>query len=185
MASISTKTGDKGTTALANGQRLPKSDLVFEVLGDLDELSSHLGLILAQKSQVELKELDFLKTIQHDLYLISAQLVKAKKVKLKKSSLTKLEKEAQSLQKQMEEGWHSKFLYPGGTEIGAQLDISRAVCRRAERHLFKFAQDFRTVSSQNLETVLKYTNRLSDYLYLLRCYVNQESDFTEQELKAV
>jgi cob(I)alamin adenosyltransferase len=78
----------------------------------------------------------------------------------------------------MEEGWHSRFLLPGGVEAAAWIDVARTVCRRTERHLVLLDEQ-----EEIRPLLLKVINRLSDYLYVLRCYVNHELEYQEKEYK--
>lgn len=173
MTSISTKTGDTGTSALANGQRLAKTDPIFALLGDLDELNSWLGLIITQTQLIA-----SLQTIQKNLYLISAMVAKSKKVVFTAQNLQELESEAKKLEKKLANNWHRNFLYPGGTKLAAYLDLSRAVCRRAER----VAWSLPLLTRRGIKgEVFSYLNRLSDYLYLLRCWANQQAKQKERE----
>jgi cob(I)alamin adenosyltransferase len=75
----------------------------------------------------------------------------------------------------MEEGWTTKFLFPGGNETAAWLDVARTVSRRFERSVVRYSQD-ELVSP----LILKYVNRLSDYLYVLRCFVNSRENYQER-----
>lgn len=185
MLNVSTKTGDKGKTSLANGERLSKGDVIFELLGSLDELNSWLGIIISYlKAKHELSpglnsELKYLFKLQKDIFVISAELARSPKVKLKKSQLTRLEKNSSKLQKSMEAEWTAKFIYPGGTLIAAHIDVTRTVCRRFERTLFSYAQQ-----EQVNQYLLSYINRLSDYLYVLRCFVNQEQGYQDKKFIA-
>jgi cob(I)alamin adenosyltransferase len=181
--SITTKTGDKGKTSLANGERTDKSDPLFHLIGNLDELSSWIGLLAASinGSKSYSSHLSFLLEIQHILYIISAELVKAKKnrnrVLLPEEKLTLLEKQCQKLETELEQNIHQRFLYPGGCELAAKTDIARAVCRRAERSLVHYSG-----KSEVRPLLLAVCNRLSDYLYLLRCHINQQEGVEELEL---
>jgi cob(I)alamin adenosyltransferase len=171
MLSISTKTGDLGESGLANGQRLPKHSLVFEVLGSLDELNSWLGVVVAELvdsdfSQHTLQRA-FLLKVQDTLFYIGAELAQSPKTRLKKSALSALEKTSAELQENMRAEWTTTFLLPGGSLLAAHIDVARAVSRRVERVVVQYA---RTTLVSPL--VLQYLNRLSDYLYLLRCEVN-------------
>jgi cob(I)alamin adenosyltransferase len=176
MVKVSTKTGDKGKTSLCDGSRVDKTHLLFQSIGDLDELNSHLGLVITKFDNSFYQQKKFLLFIQDKLFVIGAILARSKKVKLHSSFLIKLEKEADDLQKQMKSGWHKKFLLPGGTELAAHLDIARTVCRRFERSLFSLAK-----KEQVPDIILKSINRLSDYLYILRVFVNYKSEVVEQE----
>lgn len=178
--SVSTKTGDKGTTLLANGKRIPKTDILFDLIGTVDELNSWLGLVVTKLEHSFGKQRDFLLEVQNNLFYVGAELAFAKGVELDQKELKKLERVSEKLQKELDKqgDWHQKFLLPGGTENGAYLDISRTVCRRTERVAFQY-------SDQHLISpiILKYLNRLSDYLYVLRCFVNNSVEYQEKEFK--
>ena len=186
VISISTKKGDAGESYLANGQKLPKDALVFEVLGNIDELNSEIGLVVAHLRTAEFTvtpktmQKDFLieqlEDAQSNLYLLSGILAGAPNVLFSKTKLTKIEKQGDALQEIMAEGWTTKFLYPGGSIIGAHLDVTRSVCRRCERIIVSFSREH-TVQP----VVLQYINRLSDYLFILRCFVNLQFGVTEKQ----
>lgn len=175
MISVTTKTGDKGLSSLANGERVSKDNLIFEVIGNLDELNSWLGLV-AVKMEFEFSEhRKYILELQDTLFYIGAEVAQSPKAKLKQAALTKLENEATVIQESMKDGWHTKFVLPGGTDLGANLDIARTVCRRCERSMV-LLHNQRPVN----QMLIKYINRLSDYLYLLRCYVNHALEYPEQ-----
>lgn len=173
---VTTKTGDAGETALASGQRLAKDAPVFEVIGTLDELNSWLGLLATQLDAAHEKQQALVYTIQETLFYIGAEIAEAPKTKLLPSAITQLETASNKLLKTMEDDWHTKFLLPGGTTLGAHCDIARTVCRRAERTLVSYSRT-RPVSN----TIQKYLNRLSDYLYVLRCFVNLAAEYKERQ----
>ncbi len=184
ITSISTKRGDGGNSDLADGTRLSKSHLIFDVIGDLDELNSWLGLVISEigvKSKYS-QQLLMLKKMQQVLYVISAEIAGAKKsnkqIQINQDFLSQIEKLSNYLQENLADGWHQKFLYPGGVKIAAYTDVARTVCRRVERSIVKLSktQSVRPV-------VISIINRFSDYLYLLRCYFNQQEKFIETELK--
>lgn len=185
---ISTKTGDAGTSGLANGERLAKDSSFFTVVGSLDELNSWIGVAVAQLKPVVLETkhpklntdlLDQLYTIQDTLFYVGAEIALSPKAELKKSHLTQIEKAADTLQEKMAANWTTQFLLPGGTKIGAWLDVARTVCRRVERELVAHQK-----SAEVRPLITQYLNRLSDYLYLLRCYVNQELSYEEKKFDA-
>lgn len=185
MIKISTKKGDQGETELANGTRQSKSALIFHVIGDLDELNSWLGLLVATavpQSNKYQSQLQLLKKMQEALFVISAELVSASKgkhkVQVDASFLSFLENLSDEMQEQLASGWHQRFLYPGGVTLAAYADLARTVCRRAERSLVALSQ------KQSIRPViLALCNRFSDYLYLLRCYVNQQENYQEVEFE--
>ncbi|MFH2118247.1 MAG: cob(I)yrinic acid a,c-diamide adenosyltransferase [Candidatus Paceibacterota bacterium] len=171
MLNVSTKTGDNGKSSLADGKRLDKDHLIFEVIGTIDELNSHLGLVVALLNQLKHKKLvtqtAFLATIQHELFTLGGQVAGAK-IEISQEFLDEIERMSTGLQASMAKNWHHQFVLPGGCESAAQLDIARTVCRRLERRIVTLGKK-RTISSQVLQTI----NRLSDYLYVLRCFANQ------------
>lgn len=177
MTSISTKTGDYGQTSLANGERVAKDSLVMEVIGSLDELNSWMGVVIAQLEGDSLGQRHTLESVQQDLYTLSAVIVRAPKVEFKKKNLRELEKQADLLEREMAGVWQGKFLHPGGTKLAAWLDIARTVCRRCERLYFKYSRN-----DGDKDIIAAYLNRLSDYIYLVRCFINLHQNYEEKTL---
>ena len=193
---ITTKSGDRGESGLANGIRLSKADIHFEVVGNLDELNSWLGLVVVKLTQADLepkkatswkKFAVYLQELQDTLFYIGAEVAQSPKARLKPEALKKLEKNATTLQHALADDWHTRFVLPGGTEIGAWLDIARTVCRRTERSMVLLQhQSAVDLDKNQLEfnpMLVKFLNRLSDYLYLLRCFLNDQLDYTEREFE--
>lgn len=180
MISVSTKRGDLGQSTLIGKKLIDKDDLVFEVLGDLDELNSWLGVLVAQlktkttKSHQQLVK--HLLEVQEKLFTLSAEIAGSTKVKLVNKDLDTIEKRGQKIQTSLSKNWHTKFIYPGGSRLAAWADVARAVCRRTERKLVAFNK---TTSLSPL--VVRYINRLSDYLYLIRCQLNDLEDVEETQ----
>ncbi len=179
--SVATKTGDRGETGLANGERLSKSDLIFQVIGDLDELNSYLGYslvplreLLENHRQPLIDNISFVKKMQHILYRISAEIARSPKTQLEDEFLQELDERIESMQEEMKEGWMMQFRYPGGTEGAARLDVARTICRRVERSLVQLEE-----RDELRPILLKTINRLSDFLYVLRCFVNQEQGYVD------
>jgi cob(I)alamin adenosyltransferase len=193
VISVTTKTGDRGESGLANGHRLSKANIHFEVVGNLDELNSWLGLVVVKldhlaSAPVETQEyVAYLQQVQDTLFYIGAEVAQSPKARLKKSALDQLEKNAAALQDALADDWHTRFVLPGGTEVGAWLDIARTVCRRAERSMVLLQQQSAVDLVKNqLEfnpMLVKYLNRLSDYLYLLRCFLNDQLGYDEKEFE--
>lgn len=169
-----TKTGDAGETGLANGKRLSKADEVFELLGTLDELNSHLGLSLTEVEEKKIRK--ELLRIQDQLLIIGAVIAGSSKVTFQSSEVRWLEKHIDSYQQQFGDDWYQKFLLPGGTELAARLDVARTVCRRVERFMVRYPSGF-----PQRKILQKYLNRLSDYLFALRCFVNHQAGYEESE----
>lgn len=173
---VSTKTGDKGESGLADGRRVGKHSLVFSALGDIDETNSWIGVIIAHMDNRFDHHKQFLFSVQEQLFYVGAEVAASPSTKLSTAALTQLEKESDKLQKSMADDWTTKFLMPGGSTLGSYCDLARAVCRRAERSVAAYGAEG-TVST----LVRQYMNRLSDYLYVLRCFVNQELEVTEKK----
>ena len=178
MLSVTTKTGDKGESGLANGQRLGKDALIFEVLGTQDELNSWLGLVIAKLSDHFKEEKKYLLKVQDTLFYIGAELAQSPKAKLKEAALTELEKNADKLQSKMAKDWTTKFVYPGGNEGAATTDIARTVSRRLERLVVQYSREVPTSP-----LILQYVNRLSDFLFVLRCFINHEEKYEENKFE--
>lgn len=179
MKKIFSKNGDQGQTQLINGERLAKNSLVFEVLGTLDEFNSSLGLLLADwdgelasgKKNFDLSDLKeqkkFLINLQKQLFKLGAEIAKSPKVKLSNVYLQKMEENIIFLQNKLGENFLNNFVLPGGNHLAAQTDVARTICRRLERKLV--ALD----SERDLRDLLiKFVNRTSDYLYILKLFIN-------------
>ena len=166
---IYTKTGDKGTTSLIGGTKVSKSDLRIEAYGTTDELNSHIGL--CRDLLTDEKSCAVLLEIQDRLFTIGSSLacdpVKEPKMRipdLKESDITLLENEIDRMNDALEP--MKSFILPGGHPTVSQLHIARCVCRRAERCCVRLESESREVDA----TILKYLNRLSDYLFVLSRY---------------
>ncbi len=171
---IYTKTGDKGTTGLIGGSRVSKADLPIEACGTLDELNSHIGLIA---DLVETKfDIDFLREIQKDLFVIGAIVTldvhkkNAPKIaSLKDDKITILENKIDEMEEQLPAMTH--FILPGGHPTVSQIHIGRSVCRRAERIVIELKENNYPTLPEN---VLQYLNRLSDFLFVFARYIGQQ-----------
>ena len=169
--SIYTKTGDKGATSLFSGERVGKSEKVFDILGSLDELNSNLGF----SSGIKYKRVrKILVTVQNDLFYIGSLICNTK---AKTAQFKEFDKKTIYLEKCIDEV-DSKlpklvnFILPSGTDDAVKAHISRAVCRRAERLLVGY---IKSDKSKKFESVARYLNRLSDLLFVLSRYMNFKS----------
>jgi cob(I)alamin adenosyltransferase len=166
---IYTKTGDKGTTSLIGGTKVPKSHLRIEAYGTTDELNSHIGL--CRDLLTDEKSREVLLEIQDRLFTIGSSLacdpIKEPKMRipdLKEKDITLLEKEIDRMNETLEP--MKSFILPGGNITISQLHIARCVCRRAERCCVRLELESLEVDS----IILKYLNRLSDYIFVLSRY---------------
>ena len=173
---VYTKKGDKGTTQLIGGSRVPKSSLQIEAYGTVDELNSYIGLIRDQK--IDNKHIDRLLEIQDRLFTMGSLLAvdqsgsKMKLPELHESDVENLEKWIDD----MEEGLEpmKSFVLPGGNTIVSYTHIARCICRRVERITVDLT------NSIEVDTViLRYLNRLSDYLFVLSRALSKELHATE------
>jgi cob(I)alamin adenosyltransferase len=165
---IYTKTGDKGTTSLIGGTKVPKSHLRIEAYGTVDELNSYIGLckdLIADKSVNSI-----LQELQDRLFTIGSSLacdpVKEPKMKipdLKEDDVLLLEKEIDRMNELLPT--MKSFVLPGGHPTISHVHIARCVCRRAERCCVRLEEETEPV-------ILKYLNRLSDYLFVLARYMS-------------
>lgn len=167
---IYTKRGDQGNTNLIGGRTVKKYDLRVHAYGEVDELNSEVGLLVAMmKEEKELKNLvSPLQTIQHHLFDIGSLLAdKENKLELSfpDTYIEELELQIDSLDKDLPS--IDYFILPGGSKAAAQAHVSRTVTRRVERHLVELSTK-ETIDKHSLI----YMNRLSDYFFVLARFIN-------------
>lgn len=160
---IYTKTGDLGETGLFGGRRLSKSHLRIEAYGTVDELNAHLGLVRDQQTNASIREI--LHHVQSQLFSIGSILASDPDKALPVPELTEnqvevLEKAMDDMDQELPE--LKNFILPGGHSHISQCHITRCVCRRAERLVVALAAMERVPA-----IVIKFLNRLSDYLFIL------------------
>src|SRR5258705_12723027 len=167
---IYTKTGDKGTTSLIGGTKVPKSHVRIEAYGTVDELNSYIGLCKDLLDDPSGRAI--LQEIQDRLFTIGSSLAcdpeKEPKMKipdLKESDIVFLEKEIDRMNESLPE--MKNFILPGGHPIVSHLHVARCVCRRAERCCVRL-QD----NDESALLIIKYINRLSDHLFVLARYIS-------------
>lgn len=175
---VYTKTGDKGTTALFGGTRVPKHHIRIESYGTVDELNSYIGLIRDQDIDQHYK--DLLIKIQDRLFTVGAILAtdpekatlkngkeRLNIPKISETDINLLEQEMDAMDAQLPPMTH--FVLPGGHQTVSFCHIARTVCRRAER----LASALNDLEPFQPET-LTYLNRLSDYLFVLARKLSQD-----------
>lgn len=163
--SIYTKTGDKGFTSLAKLQNISKSDDRIQLLGNIDELTSNIGLVKASETSEEVKLQ--LERIQKNLMTIMAGIADQynSEFKINEAEVTHLEEEINRLEDSFPR--KKEFIIPGSNIKSAQLDVTRTVARRAERWLNTVDKKYNADQGAK-----KYMNRLADYLYMLARYTD-------------
>ena len=161
---IYTKTGDKGMTSLLGGSRVPKHHLRIEAYGTVDELNSWIGLLRDQ--QVDDHTITVLLSVQDRLFTIGSHLAmepSKNNIKLPELSADDISRLEMEMDRMTEELTPLKsFILPGGHFVISYMHIARCVCRRAERIATHLAEE----SAVN-EEIIKYLNRLSDYLFVV------------------
>lgn len=180
LTKIYTRTGDDGSTALANGERRPKYDLRIAAYGTVDETNASIGVArqALTPGTPEHAIIDaILARIQNDLFDLGADLCTPDRgapmphepLRIVEPQVTRLEAEIDQLNSEMTP--LASFVLPGGTPASAALHLARTICRRAERHMVELAaQDGEQVGT----SALKYMNRLSDLLFVASRYANNK-----------
>ncbi len=173
---IYTKTGDDGVTALYGGQRVSKSSARISSYGDVDELSSVLGIVVSFCQNDAMKE--SLLTIQRQLFQMGAYLASPhsdpKIERINASHVEGLERQIDVMNETLPT--LQFFILPGGTQVSAFLHLARTVCRRAERstvHLSSLPQEKVDM------WILIYLNRLSDFLFTMARLANHSSGVSD------
>ena len=171
ITKVTTKTGDKGKTALADGSRVSKDSLRVHCLGSIDELNASIGfaaVLLPKKPEIDFK------SIQNDLLNIGAEISipNSEKDFLYQERIDYLDKKIELINNDLPP--LKEFILPGGNDICSRIHLARSICRRAERDL---------VSLNNKEQIspeiLQFINRLSDYLFVVARLLFRISDSDE------
>ena len=163
LTKIYTRTGDDGTTGLGDGSRTEKDNPRVEAFGTIDELNSHIGLLLSQSLPYDINKL--LTGIQHDLFDLGGEICIPGREALSQDYVARLEQHLDTLNEKLDS--LQEFILPGGCQNAAISHIARTVCRRAERRLITLSRH-ETVSAISIA----YLNRLSDLLFVLARYFN-------------
>ena len=164
LTQIATRTGDDGTSGLADNTRLPKHHARFAAMGDVDELNSHIGLLLCELLPPDVRNL--LGDVQHQLFNLGGELSMPGYTLLKPEALVQLDQALADHNAALPR--LAEFILPAGTRAAAQAHVCRTVARRAERAVVALgAQD--TLHP----TPRQYLNRLSDLLFVLARVFNR------------
>lgn len=177
ITKVYTRKGDNGMTSLVGGIRIKKSDVRLEAYGTVDELSAHLGLLVAMMPDDNNRETVI--RIQNNLFNVCTHLATDQSqtplypsAHLTDGEVAFLEQEVDRLMGLLPE--RQGFILSGGTQAAAQAHIARTVCRRAERRIAKLTE-VATVGNE----IQQYINRLSDYLFVLAKIINFNSGQSE------
>jgi cob(I)alamin adenosyltransferase len=166
LSKITTRTGDAGETGLGDGSRVPKDALRVAALGDVDELNSAIGVVLAEEVATPMRSV--LEEVQHDLFDLGGEL------SIPGHEMLKAER-VEALEKQLE-AWNAslaplrEFILPGGSRAAAAVHLARTVCRRAERTVVALGRQQALGAN-----ALRYLNRLSDLLFVAGRTLNRDA----------
>lgn len=164
LTQIATRTGDDGTTGLGDNTRVPKYHLRVQALGDVDELNSHIGLLLCEPMPAEVREL--LIDVQHQLFNLGGELSIPGFELLKEAAVLQLDQALATHNSTLPR--LQEFILPAGTRAAAQAHICRTVARRAERAVVALG-----AQEAVRETPRHYLNRLSDLMFVLSRVLNR------------
>lgn len=187
--SVYTRGGDKGTTSLFSGERVPKSHERIEAYGDVDELCSVLGALVSVLPETETERIKELQTLQAELLKAGAWLATtpdSSSIKFLEEFSADSAKKLEALIDAMETDLPrlKSFILPGGHISASWAHIARTVCRRAERHVIRMLSEpneeqpgeisaAEDKATEQIRNVLIFLNRLSDYLFVLARHCNQ------------
>jgi cob(I)alamin adenosyltransferase len=166
LSKITTRTGDAGETGLGDGARVGKDSARIQLLGDLDELNSALGVLLAEKLPRDVRAA--LVRVQHDLFDLGGELSVPGHAVMSESHVARLEGQLDQFNAALSP--LKDFILPGGSRAAGLAHVARAVCRRAERRLVALSRE-ESVSP----VMLQYLNRLSDLMFVLARALNRHA----------
>ena len=166
LSKIVTRTGDAGTTGLGDGSRVTKDCLRIETIGEIDELNSCLGIVLADTCPEPVRVA--LLGVQNDLFDLGGEICIPGTSLISEAHIERLETWVEEFNADLPP--LKDFILPGGSRTAAQAHLARAVCRRVERRLIALAREEKVS-----ETARKYLNRLSDLLFILGRSLNRSA----------
>jgi cob(I)alamin adenosyltransferase len=164
LTQIATRTGDDGTTGLGDNTRVSKDSLRVHAMGEVDELNSHIGLLLCEEMPPEVRTL--LVAIQHELFNLGGELAIPGFELLKVEAVAALDDALEAHNAQLPK--LQEFILPAGNRAAAQAHVCRTVARRAERALVALGH-----KESLREAPRQYLNRLSDLLFVLARVLNR------------
>ena len=176
MAKIYTKTGDKGKTSLLGGTRVPKYHIRIEAYGTVDELNASMGMLAEKK--VLISFLPLIREVQNKLFTLGSILANDPEKShfeipgIEEDDIKTLEESIDQLNEQLDP--LKNFVLPGGHAANAWAHICRTICRRAERRVVELSDH-----TELDPKVVRYLNRLSDWLFMVARYASKESGAEE------
>lgn len=170
---VYTRTGDKGMTSLVGGTRVAKNDIRLEAYGTVDELNSEIGLLISLISDEH--DIAFLRGVQNKLFVVGSNLATDQSITELQQASTVPAEAVEDMEHEIDRidsalPVHKAFVLPGGCEASAVCHVCRTVCRRCERRILTLAQE-----AVVQDELMRYINRLSDYLFVLSRKINVDS----------
>jgi cob(I)alamin adenosyltransferase len=166
LSKIATRTGDKGETGLGDGSRVPKDAARVRALGDIDELNSCIGVLLAERLPASVRKP--LLQVQHDLFDLGGEVCIPGHRMIKEEQVLNLDNLLEEANRKLPA--LKEFILPGGSRAAALAHLARTVCRRAERSLVALGR-----AEPVGESARQYVNRLSDVLFVLGRSLNRSA----------
>ena len=170
LTKIVTRTGDDGTTGLGDGTRVGKDSARIQAMGEIDELNSAIGCVLAENLPAAVKEA--LIAVQNDLFDLGGEVCIPGRSAMWDAHIEEIERRIETLREPLPP--LKEFILPGGNRAGAACHLARAVCRRAERAMVALGR-VEGVS----ELSIRYMNRLSDLLFVAARSINRAAGEAE------
>lgn len=164
LSKISTKTGDKGETGLGDGSRISKTSTRIQVIGEVDEVNSWVGVLAAELDNHDEHQV-ILSQIQHDLFDLGGELCVPGYKALAPSMLEGLEDTLVDINEALPP--LKDFILPGGNKAASYCHMARTVCRRAERSIVALANEEQEEGNEISALAIQYLNRLSDFFFVL------------------
>ncbi len=164
LSKITTRTGDAGDTGLGDGARVSKASARIAALGEVDELNSTIGVLLAEPLPAAIR--DALLGVQHDLFDLGGEVSIPGHTMVTEAQVAGLERLLEDFNRDLPP--LKEFILPGGSRPAAAAHLARTVCRRAERALVALAREDRVSDAARI-----YLNRLSDLLFVLGRALNR------------
>lgn len=172
MPKIYTKTGDYGKSSVIGSNRLSKDSLVFEALGNIDELNAFVGIVCSEiKNKQTQKQLENIQNLLFKVGVKIADIQHKLHENINAKDTEHLEKLIDGYDKKLPK--LTNFILPGGKLAGANLHLARAICRRAERSVVRLKR-------KNLKEEVRFLNRLSDFLFVLARNQNMVDKYKEK-----
>ena len=164
LSKIYTRTGDNGSTGMADGTRVDKDDLVIHAIGEVDELNSQLAVLICHSPR---RFAESIKVIQNELFNVGAELTMSQAI-IKQGSIDWLEQSLDEINDSLTP--LKEFILPGGGLASSHCHVARSICRRVERVLVSLNKN-KPVSKE----LMAYINRLSDFLFVLARAISKEA----------